>query len=579
MSSHIASDTPLPSSPPLPFLFILFSMLWWSLQAVAYGASLISLLRAGSRLTSLFCRPGGDPLAASLGPLLSAPPPFSADAENNTIVDVDRLLERHAAFYRSRALGGLVAREAGAAVVEDDDDGACDVLPAGGDGYELSLRAAPAAEEGPTFPPEEHVDCAVVRPFATLRRADAAPPDAEEVQAEAEVPLFDGAAAPRVRFRLRSFSPAQFRALRRRAYGLDEGAYAAALAGRPLRAFASNSKGAARSGNYFWFTEDGAYMIKTLRRAEADRLRAVLGDYSRHMMRFGSKTLLCRMCGLYGVTMTDVVRPQGTMRWRCRWTRNPDANEHFFLVMNSVFPPETSALLRERFDLKGSTVGRACPPEIRRARGRHAVLLDLDLAREVDRGRRRRAASPPDLTDWERRGDLGLHLGPRAKHALLRQLREDVRLLEACGVMDYSLLVGAAEAPGGRAPRMPRVPGLRRLARPARVLASPAMYVGRRAGGYVARTLAAAVTRSSHRYGGGACGVDGGRLSVLHGTRKGRRTVYYVGVIDVLQPWTVRKVLERRGKGLAGYDTQAISAVPPKEYAQRFLDFLDAHLT
>ncbi len=32
--------------------------------------------------------------------------------------------------------------------------------------------------------------------------------------------------------------------------------------------------------------------------------------------------------------------------------------EKFFLIMNSVFPPESSKFISERFDLKGSTVGR-----------------------------------------------------------------------------------------------------------------------------------------------------------------------------------------------------------------------------
>jgi len=41
---------------------------------------------------------------------------------------------------------------------------------------------------------------------------------------------------------------------------------------------------------------------------------------------------------------------------------------------------------------------------------------------------------------------------------------------------------------------------------------------------------------------------------------------------------TTRKVMERKFKGLAGYDTNAISAVTPEEYATRFLEFLDKHI-
>ena len=73
--------------------------------------------------------------------------------------------------------------------------------------------------------------------------------------------------------------------------------------------------------------------------------------------------------------------------------------------------------------------------------------------------------------------------------------------------------------------------------------------------------------------------VDGGNLSSLPGTRKGRHAMYYLGVIDFLQPWTVKKRLERDLKGLAGYDKTAISCVAPADYADRFLKFVDMHVT
>jgi hypothetical protein len=80
-------------------------------------------------------------------------------------------------------------------------------------------------------------------------------------------------------------------------------------------------------------------------------------------------------------------------------------------------------------------------------------------------------------------------------------------------------------------------------------------------------------------YGSGTCGVDGGKLSVFHGKRRGDRAVYYMGLIDFLQPWTTRKVIERRLKGLMGYDTNAISSVTPEEYAKRFLEYMDANMS
>ena len=114
---------------------------------------------------------------------------------------------------------------------------------------------------------------------------------------------------------------------------------------------------------------------------------------------------------------------------------------------------------------------------------------------------------------------------------------------------------------------------------PLRVIAAPLLYVVKKLHSMGEITLSTVLTLPLPYYGAGICGVDAGALSVLHGKRLGRRAVYYIGLIDFLQPWTTRKILERELKGLLGYDKHAISCVDPKEYGARFIHFLDAHLT
>mmetsp|Transcript_15421 Transcript_15421/g.22866 ORF Transcript_15421/g.22866 Transcript_15421/m.22866 type:complete len:84 (-) Transcript_15421:1088-1339(-) len=80
-------------------------------------------------------------------------------------------------------------------------------------------------------------------------------------------------------------------------------------------------------------------------------------------------------------------------------------------------------------------------------------------------------------------------------------------------------------------------------------------------------------------YGAGSTKVDGGNLSSIRGTLMGKDVIYYMGVIDFLQPWTVKKRLERDLKGLVGYDKTAISCVAPSDYSTRFLSFIDSHVT
>ena len=114
---------------------------------------------------------------------------------------------------------------------------------------------------------------------------------------------------------------------------------------------------------------------------------------------------------------------------------------------------------------------------------------------------------------------------------------------------------------------------------PVRLMLAPPLFFTRRLWHGLERTLSSVLTYPLPYYGSSACVVDGGALSVLHGTRYGKRAIYYLGLIDFLQPWTTRKVAEKQLKGFLGYDTKAISCVDPDEYASRFLAFIEAHVT
>ena len=62
--------------------------------------------------------------------------------------------------------------------------------------------------------------------------------------------------------------------------------------------------------------------------------------------------------------------------------------------------------------------------------------------------------------------------------------------------------------------------------------------------------------------------------------RAGRLTdeIYYLGIIDVLQQYDLRKLGETVFKSLTRPATAAgISSVRPAVYARRFVDFLDKH--
>jgi 1-phosphatidylinositol-4-phosphate 5-kinase len=312
-------------------------------------------------------------------------------------------------------------------------------------------------------------------------------------------------------------------------------------------------------------------MIKTVKKEEAKAFLEMLPQYHRFMSdrKNGRNSLLTRVFGMYSVQFLNEKSARET-KWngglyspKKHETTPSDLvrsdEERVFLVMNSIFPAEASAFITERFDLKGSTVGRQCSLEEQQVKGANAVLKDLNLKREVDAERDKFTSSNDSRT--KRKHDYGIHIGRKRKAALMAQLEKDVELLNRCGVLDYSLLVGCADME--KASNMSNLKPM-----------NNAKYI----------------TNSIHKalhwmdspmpyYGSGMTKVDGGHLSSLRGTRRGKQVTYYMGIIDFLQPWTIKKRLERDIKGLAGYDTTAISCVAPSDYATRFLKFIEAHIT
>jgi len=189
-------------------------------------------------------------------------------------------------------------------------------------------------------------------------------------------------------------------------------------------------------------------------------------------------TLLPRYLGLYTLTGVgdghhDVVR---------------------VLIMGNVF--SGSRKIHRRYDLKGSTVGRlASTKELKKA---SPVLKDLD---------------------WVER-ETALALGEAARMRIVSGLEEDVRCLQAWGLMDYSLLLGIHDCELGEESRREA-------------------------------------------------------MNVVYLQDKSR--LCYIGIVDILTPYGWRKWTETfiRGRLQCGSD---ISCQHPKYYGDRFLDFMRDHV-
>jgi 1-phosphatidylinositol-4-phosphate 5-kinase len=124
----------------------------------------------------------------------------------------------------------------------------------------------------------------------------------------------------------------------------------------------------------------------------------------------------------------------------------------------------------------------------------------------------------------------GLYLGPHKRKLLFDQLFLDCQFLQERGIMDYSFFIGIHEFGSGTTP-----------------------------GGSSDRS----VFKSEHYGGWFSTAKDNSH----------RNEVYYFGIIDMLQPYNLRKQLETSVKSL--YENpEEISCVEPVKYSFRFQSYL-----
>jgi hypothetical protein len=138
-----------------------------------------------------------------------------------------------------------------------------------------------------------------------------------------------------------------------------------------------------------------------------------------------------------------------------------------------------------------------------------------------------------DLNWLERRENLVL--GPLKATLLMSQLREDCKFLARLRIMDYSLLIGLHQVPEGGECGDPNA------------AESCAFY------------------------------SDAGGFRSSFATNTPGPEIYYLGIIDILTPYTLKKRLEHTFKSIL-HPKASISAVRPALYARRFLSFMNDHI-
>ncbi|XP_062025683.1 phosphatidylinositol 4-phosphate 5-kinase 8 [Rosa rugosa] len=359
-------------------------------------------------------------------------------------------------------------------------------------------------------------------------------------------------------FSWKDYCPMVFRNLREM-FKLDAAEYMMSICGDDgLRELPSSGK----SGSIFYLSHDDRFVIKTLKKTELKVLLRMLPSYYSHVGEH-ENTLITKFFGLHRITLKT--------RRKVR-----------FVVMGNMFCTELR--IHRRFDLKGSTLGRCTDPDKIKE---NTTLKDLDLPFEF-------------------------HMDKLLREALFKQISLDCRFLESQHIIDYSLLLGlhfrapenlkAFSQPPDTIQNHDSLPTGDGVTAGGLSIPPKGLVLVTHEPGSVSTAPGPHIRGSTLKaYSLGDKEVDlllpgTGRLRVQLGVNMPAQAnhklpqdeadstdvelfefydvVLYMGIIDILQEYNVKKKLEHTYKSLR-FDPLTISAVEPTLYAKRFINFLE----
>lgn len=308
-----------------------------------------------------------------------------------------------------------------------------------------------------------------------------------------------------------------------------------------------------KSGSFFYFTQDRRYIIKTVSSGEEKFLRRFAREYYRHMKN-NPESLIVRFYGLYQVQLA----------WEQKYIS--------VIVMENIFYSMQHLKIHEKYDLKGSTVGR----RVLKGGGvptSSKTLKDLDLQQKI-------------------------YVGSENKALLMEQLERDIRFLAKHNIMDYSLLLGihnhrkeqnyrslttgnSFTNDGFEIVTRSRNPSISTPNRPEQATSNEETFITNGVlpwfrqdfGGLRSYTPQHPVhTKSEEIYFPRT--YDDKTFDELP------VCTYYLGLVDIFQKYNINKKAERFWKTkISRLDPNGVSVTDPETYAKRFLEFISTKLT
>ncbi len=292
-----------------------------------------------------------------------------------------------------------------------------------------------------------------------------------------------------------------------------------------------------KSGAFFFYCPSMQYLLKSVNDEECAFLLDMLPNYVRHVSR-NPKTLLSNFLSFF-----EVMTSHG--------------QKYRFVVMNNVF--YTNLPMDRRYDLKGSTANRAASEVEKRKKS--PILKDKDI--EVG----------------------SIKLTRESKLELYRRLQHDCKFLRENGIMDYSLLMGVHDvvmnSMSGGGGAADNDTGDENSCHSSDVMSechnntmTTSTDQGNGDSGEFESIYQQVIVQNEKRWTG--------EFNNCVASRDGRN-IYFFGIIDILQKFNGRKLIEKvvktsmqkvKSKIKARDRPEKISVADPSKYARRFESFI-----
>ncbi|XP_055550165.1 probable phosphatidylinositol phosphate kinase DDB_G0267588 isoform X12 [Wyeomyia smithii] len=347
-------------------------------------------------------------------------------------------------------------------------------------------------------------------------------------------------------FKFKIYAPIAFRYFRD-LFGIQPDDFMMSMCSAPLREL--SNPGA--SGSIFYLTDDDEFIIKTVMHKEGEFLQKLLPGYYMNLNQ-NPRTLLPKFFGLY-----------------CYQCNSKNVR---LVAMNNLLPSYVKMHLK--YDLKGSTYKRKA-------------------------NKAERAKSSPTYKDLDfiEHHPNGIFLEADTCNALIKTIQRDCRVLESFKIMDYSLLVGIhnldlalkekqeaaakarseGESDYEDAPEADQYMVQEREERTTALNRSRNSTYGKMLFRSINRQRLVAHSTAMESIQAESEPIDeeddvppGG---IPARSEKGERLLLFIGIIDILQSYRLRKKLEHTWKSII-HDGDTVSVHRPSFYAQRFQDFM-----